>query len=139
MINDLRWTGRILIAALAMCMIGGCGSSPEGPPRFQISGRVTFDGKPVPKGFISFEPDTQAGNKGPGGGAPILNGQYKTERERGVVGGPHLVRIVGYGGVSETVEGEQLADGKPLFETFETKFDFPKQHGTADFQVPKPE
>lgn len=137
--NNNRSLHRSLIAVLSVCLIGGCGSTPEGPPRFQVSGSVTYDGKPVPKGFITFEPDSAAGNKGPGGGAPIVNGKYKTYADKGVVGGPHLVKIVGYDGVSASVEGEQLADGKPLFSTYETKFDFPKQNGTRDFTVPKPE
>ncbi len=122
---------------LMLSLICGCGSSEDGPQRFQVSGSVSYDGKPVPKGFITFEPDSKAGNKGPGGGAPIVNGKYKTEVGKGVVGGPHLVRIVGYDGVATSIEGEQLADGKPLFSTFETSHDFPKQDGTRDFDVPK--
>ena len=129
-----RWT---LVAMLTFCLMCGCGDSQDGPQRFQVSGNVSYDGKPVPKGFITFEPDSKAGNKGPGGGASIVNGRYKTDSDRGVVGGPHLVRIVGYDGVAASVEGERLADGKPLFSTFETSFDFPKQNGTRDFDVPK--
>lgn len=138
MIHHDRSNGCRLLAILALCLICGCGDSEEGPQRFQVSGSVNYDGKPVPKGFITFEPDSQAGNKGPGGGAPIVNGRYKTEAGRGVVGGPHLVRIVGYDGVAASVAGEKLDDGKPLFATFETTYDFPKQNGTRDFNVPKP-
>lgn len=139
MTTNLLSIPRSLLVLLALYFVGGCGSAPDGPPRFQISGSVTFDGKPVPKGFITFEPDGSKGNKGPGGGAAIANGRFKTEAGKGVVGGPHVVRIVGYDGVAATMEGEQLADGKPLFATYVSTVDFPKENGTRDFAVPKPE
>ena len=120
-----------------LLLAAGCGPSTDGPVRYQISGTVTYDDKPVPNGFVSFAPDTTAGNKGPGGGAPIEQGRFKTDATRGTVGGPHVVKIVGYDGVAVTVEGEQLAHGKPLFAPYETTIDFPKKDGTFEFKVPK--
>lgn len=131
---------------LAMCMLllsgcvllSGCGQQKiDGPPRFVLSGTVTYDGKPIPKGFITIEPDSEKGNTGPGSGAPITNGKFSTPSETGHVGGPHRVRIVGYDGVPTTEEGEELADGKPLFPTYETTVDLPKANGEQDFTVPK--
>ncbi len=118
--------------------LSGC-SQPknDGPPRFILSGTVTYDGKPVPKGFITIEPDSEKGNTGPGSGAPIADGEFSTPAETGHVGGPHRIRIVGYDGVPTTEEGEELADGKPLFPTYETTVDLPKENGTQDFTVPK--
>jgi len=124
----------ILITA-ALC---GCGGN-NGPRRYQVSGTVTYDGKPVVKGFIYFSPDVENGNDGPGGGAIINQGVYRTEPSKGIVGGSHHVRIVGYDGVPATVEGEELPDGKPLFTPFETIIDFPREDSTEDFAIPRPE
>jgi hypothetical protein len=122
--------------SLGLCgLLLGCGSS-DGPTRYRVSGTVSFRGQPVPKGFITLEPDGNAGNSGPGGGAEIVNGRYNTGTEGGVVGGPYVVRIVGYDGVEASMSGETLPDGKPLFPPYETTFDFPKEPSTKDFEVP---
>lgn len=115
----------------------GCGPANDGPTRYDVSGTVTYEGQPVLKGFIYFSPDTEQGNKGPGGGAPIDQGRFKTGQSKGVVGGPHVVRVVGYDGVATVVEGEQLADGKPLFTPYITTIDFPKKDHSVDIVVPK--
>lgn len=114
----------------------GCTTNTDGPTRYPVSGKVTYGGQPVPKGFVSFEPDSAAGNSGPGGGAPIVDGQYRTPADTGVIGGPHRVRIVGYDGIPASMEGESLPEGKSLFAPYETKFDFPKQSTEKDFDVP---
>ncbi len=125
-------------AALALAIVlAGCGSQIDGPPRYRVSGEVTYDGQPVPRGFITFEPDSEKGNSGPGGGAEIKDGRYRTDADMGVIGGPHRVRIIGYDGVPTTVEGEELADGQPLFPPYETQVDFPKEDTTHDFTIPK--
>lgn len=116
--------------------IAGCGKSSDGPQRYAVSGAVTYQGKPVPKGFITLEPDADRGNSGPGGGTEIVNGQYNTKVEGGVVGGPYKVRIVGTDGVPATVSGEELTEGKPLFQPYETTVEFPKQASVQDFAVP---
>ncbi len=123
---------------LLLCLGGlslGCGVS-DGPTRYRVSGTVSFRGQPVPKGSITLEPDGDAGNSGPGGGAEIVNGRYSTGLEGGVVGGPYVIRIVGYDGVEANMAGETLPDGKPLFRPFETTFDFPKESITKDFEIP---
>ncbi len=54
-----------LFAAVLSLSFAGC-SSQDGPVRYTLSGTITMpDGKPVPAGEINFEPDGQAGNKGP--------------------------------------------------------------------------
>jgi len=120
-------------------MIAGCGSgSSDGPQRYEVSGTVTFEGKPVPKGFIMFTPDTSKGVSGPGSGAEIANGSFKTASGKGVVGGAHIVEITGTDGIAITESGEELPDGTELFSKFKTEFDFPKENQTKDFEVPVP-
>jgi hypothetical protein len=56
--------------ALFAVAFAGCGSNPdEGPTRYQVSGQVTFDGKPVPTGSITFVTPS-----GPSGSAQITDG-----------------------------------------------------------------
>jgi hypothetical protein len=116
-------------------LLAGCGGS-DGPTRYDVSGSVSYDGKPVPKGFITFIPDTDQGNTGPGGGAVIENGHYETESGKGVVGGPHIIRITGYDGKPTQMSGEDMPDGQPIFQTYQTTFDFPKEDTEKDFTVP---
>jgi len=110
----------------------GCSRRPQGPARHAVSGRITFAGQPVPAGRISFEPDTTAGNAGPGGYGEIKAGRYTTYPDMGTVGGPHVVIITGFDGVP----AGELVDGRPLFREYRTTADLPPGRTTVDFDVP---
>jgi hypothetical protein len=73
----MRWL--ILLTLVSSAALVGCGD--KGPKKYPVSGTVTVDGKPVPKGSIVFA------NKG-GGNAPdagtIVDGNYKFEATEGV-------------------------------------------------------
>lgn len=131
--QDVRRVGRRLMLVLAVLGLGvwvGCGGS-DGPTRYRYSGKVTFNGQPVPAGEIIFEPDGRAGNKGPQGFAQISNGRYDTGRDKGSVGGPQIVRLRGYDAVV-------LDENKPvkiLFDNRELREDLPKKDATKDFEV----
>ncbi len=121
----------MLIAAMAASVVGpiGCGNS--GPSRFQLSGCVQYEGKPVPFGEISFQPDASQGNQGPGSTARIEDGRYVTQAGQGVQGGPYVVRILHI-----PRENERAGTIEPLwFSPFETKVDLPAEEGTRDFEV----
>jgi len=126
----IRLHSTTLVQAVLAFLLSGCGSEKI----YNLSGNVTFQGKPVPAGHIVFEPDTTAGNSGPPAFAKIKDGRYDTSilEGRGTVGGPHLVRILGLDGVPR---GE-LLNGSPLFPEYSTSADLPKQDGTHDFEVP---
>ena len=111
--------------------IAGC-SGDDGPRRYDLSGTVTFDGKPIPMGSIIFQPDSSAGNSGPQGAAEIRNGKYDTSDRKGIIGGPHIVRITGFDGVAEN----EMEVVPPLFAEYQIKSDLPKESGTIDFEVP---
>lgn len=128
--NVILFRSAACSALLAALVAVGCGPSTS---TIHIHGAVTYDGQPVPTGTIYFEPDTKAGNSGPGSLAIIRQGKYDTSEALGVVGGPHVVRIEGYDGVAH---GDNL-DGKPLFAAYQTTEELPTKSSEVDFDVPK--
>ncbi len=124
--------GRLAASLFSLALLAGCSS---GERTFHLSGAITYDGKPVPAGHIIFEPDTNAANNGGSGFAKIKDGHYDTRvlDGRGIVGGPHVVRIYGTDGVPR---GE-LLNGIPIFQEYTTTADLPKKSGIKDFVVPK--
>lgn len=110
----------------------GCGG---GPKRYEVSGKVTFKGQPVPAGEIYFEPDGTAGNKGPAGFAKIVDGAYSTSSGgKGVVGGPHVVRMNGFSTKPNPASEEPVP---ALFADYSTKIELKKATNSGvDFAVP---
>jgi len=126
----------------ALLVLAGCGGQRDAP-RFDLSGTVTYDGKPVPAGYMVFAPDTAAGNSGPASQADIRDGKYGTGPGLGTIGGPHIVSLFGFDGIpyqlAEDVEGPPMLNpmGKPLFETVTMKVDLPKESAVHDFAIPR--
>jgi hypothetical protein len=79
----LAWT----VAIVAILLLPGCGDS--GPPKYRLSGKVTYGGKPISYGDIRFEPKSGLNNVQTMAFARFRDGQYETE----VVGGPHWVYV----------------------------------------------
>lgn len=78
------------VAAFAAFALGCGGTSLN-----DLSGKVTFAGKPVTKGRIYFTPDAMKKNEGPQGFAEIVDGEYDTRKEgRAPVRGPVLVNVI---------------------------------------------
>jgi hypothetical protein len=121
----------VLAAILPLCVVlVGCESRAD---RFDLSGSVTYGGKPVPAGYMVIKPDVSAGNKGPGATATINDGRYETRAGRGTIGGPHIVTIFGFDGQSVTMEGGTTNPmGKQICKV-DVKADLPKENGTHDF------
>lgn len=124
---------------LSTCLIGllsGCG----GGKAYHLSGKATFKGKPIPEGYIIFEPDGGKGNMGQPGRAKILDGQYSTRDEDGmsIVGGPHVIRIVAHSAKMDTsvVKGGEVVMPDLLFPPYTFSQDLPTQHSEVDFDVP---
>lgn len=120
----------LLTVLFSSCLLlGGCYS---GDSFVHLTGTVTYNGKPVPAGTLTFSPDTSQGNSGHGSMAVIRDGKYSTRESLGLVGGPHVVRIEGFDGIPN---GDNL-DGRALFRPYEKPFDLPKESGQFDFAVP---
>lgn len=126
----------LLSAAALWCVVlaAGCSKPLPGPQRFPVRGNVTFGGKPVPRGTIAFEPDTDAGNSGPGGYGIIMDGRFTTHPRMGHVSGAQIVRIAGFDGQTTP----EMIDGKPLFPEYTTTVELPAKAATIDFEVPPP-
>ena len=123
------------LCLLAVMIASGCGRS-DGPHRYEVSGRVTYQGKPVPVGTVQFVPDTSKGNSGPATAAVIDQGRYCTRPGKGTVGGPHVVIVAGSDAIAfDSPEGRQL-EGMPLFSAYRTHVDLPNESCVQDFDVP---
>jgi hypothetical protein len=99
---------------------------------YRVSGSVTFNGKPIPKGLIFFDPQAE----GPQGFANIEDGKYDTSlpgKGRGVRGGAYNIRVSGFTGI----EKNEAPFGDALFPEYSDTKDLPKADSMFDLDVPK--
>jgi len=132
-ISNVRPLGRVAVFAgctIACLLVLGCGE----PKRVDVSGDVTFDGKPLPAGRIYFDPDFAKGNDGVQGYAEIKDGKYDTRKGgKGACGGATIVKIEGY----QAGTGEKPGFvGPKLFNEYQTTTELPLESCTRDFTVP---
>ncbi|VAX39908.1 hypothetical protein MNBD_PLANCTO02-1801 [hydrothermal vent metagenome] len=132
-----------LLFCCATLFITGCGGGAEkGPERFDVSGTVTFEGKPVYRGTIIFSPDATKGNSGPQGAAEITEGKYNTSKKgKGIVGGAHIITIKGSDKIDKNAILKKSDDGmeispEPPFPAYTIKKDLPKEKSILDIDVP---
>jgi hypothetical protein len=88
MLRTLLW---LLLFPLAL----GCGGS-KLPPMEKVTGVVKYDGKPLTRGIILFEPDPAHGKSGPSAIGTIgPDGRYEltTDKTKGAMIGFHRVGI----------------------------------------------
>lgn len=79
---------------VALVAVGGCGKRADGPPKIDIRGRVTHNGKPVNDGAIAFYPD--GGTTGAPTSGPIKNGAYNLRGRSAIVAGTYRVEVREY-------------------------------------------
>jgi hypothetical protein len=92
--NLRRWTmNRALVRLLTVLAFGASvalvGCEGGGIERVDVSGTVTYQGNPVEKGLITFEPQ----EKGPVAGTSIKDGKYEAKGRGGVPPGKYYVKI----------------------------------------------
>ena len=90
--------------ALLLTLFVGCG--PESGTRRPISGSVTFQGKPVKMGSISF-----LSTAGPQGGGLLQEGKFQIPAEMGLEPGTYKVSVSWAEGV-EQLSPTQSANGE---------------------------
>tara|TARA_R110002095_G_scaffold181742_1_gene159013 strand:- start:677 stop:1120 length:444 start_codon:yes stop_codon:yes gene_type:complete len=120
---------RFLFMLCLFCPTAGCGGSQSDLKKYHYSGTVTFEGKPVPVGYISFEPDSVPG---PGSMAKISEGFYQTLPNKGLLGGPYKISISAFDG---QVAAGDLGDGTLIFEDYELKQTIPRENQTLNFEI----
>ena len=135
--NGWRLAAGALQLAAVLSLMAGCGGAKD-PPRFDISGKVTYGGAPVPRGLAIFAPDKVKDNDGPWASAAIVDGNYKTLPGKGTIGGPHVVTIDGFDGIpsKEKVPRRRDAMGKHLFRV-QLNVNLPREAATHDFVIPE--
>ncbi|MBN9119545.1 MAG: hypothetical protein J0I06_10370 [Planctomycetes bacterium] len=123
----------VVASALAgAALLVGCG---EGEKIYDVSGTITYEGKPIPKGLIFFDPEK--GTPGTQGFANIENGHYDTSvsgKGKGIRGGTYAIRVSGFDGVV----GPEAPFGKTLFPEHQFTKELPAQKQTLDYDVKKP-
>ena len=134
-------SSRYCACLLLLPGLTGCGDSEV--PRYELSGTVTYDGQPVPAGYMIFASDADAGNQGPGSQVDIRDGKYHTLPGHGTIGGPHVVTIFAFDGqpyqLNDDSGGPPMLNpmGNPLFESVSLNVDLPKKPAVHDFNVPR--
>jgi hypothetical protein len=117
----------------AIVLFAGCGSSEK---LYDVSGTITFEGKPIPKGLIFFDPDPTKGTHGTQGFANIENGRFDTAvpgKGKGIRGGTYNIRIGGFDGK----EKPEAPFGQFLFPEHELTKELPPEKQTFDYDVKK--
>ena len=125
-------SSRLFVVVLLTTMSLGCGDG--GIPRFDLRGEALCDGKPIPSGKITFQPDRTRGNVGPSATALIVQGKYETQPGKGVTAGPQDVLVYAYDG---SPPSETRPFGKPLAEPFSTSIEVSDESTEHDFEIPK--
>ena len=77
----------VLVLGASVALVGCEGGT--GIERVDVTGTVTYQGKPLHEGIISFEPM----EKGPMAGTNITNGKYQAKGDAGVPPGKYHVKI----------------------------------------------
>jgi hypothetical protein len=74
-----RWKPLLCGLAVAVLCVSICGCGESGPPKYPVTGAVTYQGKPLPTGAVMFFP-----TKGvPVGGTIAADGTYRFEAPAG--------------------------------------------------------
>jgi hypothetical protein len=129
----LQWNGRLPVwnwmtaVVLGLAALAGCAKEEK---LYRVSGTITHNGKPIPKGVIHFDPREE----GPSGFANIVNGKYDTsEQGKGVRGGEYDIRVNGFDGK----EANEAPFGQALFPEYTGAKELPKEDSTYDLDVTK--
>jgi hypothetical protein len=133
-----RRTLATVVFGLVTIAAAGCGKQ----DRFDVSGQVTFDGRPVPAGTVTFIPVGHAPVGRVPGFAPIRAGRFATREGRSPGSGPHRVLVNGCDGVPYESRLGDVVDqhpmGKDLFTSHMVEVDLPAKSGfVLDVAVPK--
>jgi len=116
-----------MVFVLGLAALAGCAREEK---LYRVSGAVTYDGKPVAKGLIFFDPQAE----GPQGFANIVGGKYDTGQQgKGVRGGAYNVRVNGFDGKV----ANEAPFGQALFPEYTGTKYLPNEDSTYDLDISK--
>jgi hypothetical protein len=117
----------LLLTVCGLAIAPGCTKEEK---LFRVSGTITHNGKPVPKGVIHFDPKSE----GTSGFASIADGKYDTLVDKsGVRAGAYEIRINGF-------DGKPVGEapfGQAVFPEYTGTKEFPPEDSVFDVEVPK--
>lgn len=87
-----------VVPAVLGLLSAGCGGEAA-----SVSGVVSYEGQPVPSGYVTFAP---ADGKGPVVGGAVTNGHYTVEN---VLPGPKVVKVEASSGAGPSVQTSEDA------------------------------
>jgi hypothetical protein len=135
MLNPSRVATPFACTALALLgsSLFGCGTDNLA----NVSGKVTFQGKPVPAGKVYILPDSAKGNTGPAGFADIKDGTYDTKLPGGQPAppGPVIFAIEGIDPVPPLNAAPDVTS-TVLFPHYECSGELADSANTKDLEVP---
>ncbi|EAQ76973.1 hypothetical protein [Blastopirellula marina] len=123
------------VMAVTLLTASGCGAANSN--EFSVAGVVTFKGAPVPRGTVTFSPDSSQGNSGPAITTDIVDGKFDTAGERfGMTEGAYRIQIYGYDGNAKPEM--EIPLGRALFNAYRTETEITQQNaGELTFSVAK--
>lgn len=105
-----------------------------GVMRYRLSGVVTFDGVPVPRGTITFT--SKRDGEHYSGYAGITDGKFDTQRDgKGHVGGSHAIAVIGF--EESVAKHDEQASPAPLFEPIEWEEPLQKADAVLKIALPR--
>jgi len=115
-------------ACLFSLLLSACGTGGKIQP---VTGKVLFQGKPVPTGHVTFVQITDNGDTGRKVSYQIQNGIYQSPEGTGITQGKdYLVEIDGYNETSPQDEGQQR-----LFPLWKTKLNASLSEHNLNFNI----
>jgi hypothetical protein len=100
------WTLLLITGCLAVS--GGCGPTSS---RRAVKGTVTYQGKPLENGTITFQ--TTTAPPAMAGGSPIKDGKYEIPADKGLEPGTYRVLISAAGPPAKQTVAERAAGASP--------------------------
>ncbi len=124
----------------------GCGGGGDQLPTAQVSGKVTFDGKPVTGGTLTFLPQASAGNPTPGkpaSGTIQSDGTYELgtyDTDDGAVIGRHTISFSAPAPESSSNDGGHGEASASMYERLKpmkTEVEVESGSNTIDIELTK--
>lgn len=101
----------VLFSALvSLSFLSGCAKNPEG--RVAVSGKITFDGEPLPSASISFVPTSKTINTR-AGAITDASGSFSIEKLKGLAPGEYSVSIYASKSIDPKTKQEAGPDANP--------------------------